>query len=192
MHQKLVKSSADFLMLWKMRCDFEMPKMSEEVFNKTDFSNISIRGQNIDIQFHIISPINVITGDSATGKSKMINDLGMLLEEHRLGGMKLESSFPVDFIKIMDSGSMLDKDFSRFSGGPYLIFIDNFDRYDSKELRDFIFKTKNVFCIISRGSLLGSVSKRGWYSLKSDGKSYRLVSFIRDGDEFMKLLGYED
>ena len=87
---------------------------------------------------------------------------------------------------------MLDKDFSRFSGGPYLIFIDNFDRYDSKELRDFIFKTKNVFFIMSRGSLLGSVSKRGWYSLKSDGKSYRLVSFIRDGDEFMRLLGYED
>lgn len=68
MHQKLAKRSADFLMIWKMRCNFEMPKMSEEVFNKTDFSNISIQGQNIDIQFHIISPINVITGDSATGK----------------------------------------------------------------------------------------------------------------------------
>lgn len=168
-----------------------MPKMSKEVFNATDFSNIKIHGPNADIQFHIIDPINVIVGDSAIGKSKMISDLAMMIEEHQLGGIKLESSFPIDFIKVMDSGSMLDKDFSRFSGGPYLIFIDNFDRYDSKELREFIFKTRNIFCIVSRGSLLGNVSKRGWYSLKCDGKKYRLVSFIKDNKEFMKLVGYE-
>lgn len=166
-----------------------MKQMTKQQILDTDFSNIKIKSSCFEIDFHIINNINIITGDSAIGKSKLIADLQNVIEENRLGTLKVDTSFPVEFIKIMDKGSLLDRDFSRFNGGPYLIFIDDFDRYDCKEIRDFIFHSKNIFFIVSRGSLLGRVSKRGWYSLECSGSSYKLVSFIKNNKRFMELVG---
>lgn len=79
--------------------------------------------------------INVIIGDSGTGKTKMINDLKSILNVY-YNGEHVESDTDLDTVVILDS--------ARIRNGEYkglrekTIFIDKFDRWATDELVDFV------------------------------------------------------
>lgn len=128
--------------------------------------------------------INVIIGDSGTGKTKMINDLKSILNIYYSGG-HVESDTDLDTVVILDS--------ARIRNGEYkglrkkTIFIDKFDRWATDELVDFVRNQYNCFFLIGRDRVCEVGSLMSINLLGYDGTTYRLINMYRDKKEFNSL-----
>ena len=123
----------------------------------------TVNYKNLKIDFPINNAVNVITGESASGKTKLMRDLYNALQMFRI-----------------------NKD------GGYILFIDNYDRFDNMELRKFVFRSRNIFFAVSRKVLPNCAAPRALNALVYEDGTYRLVNYISDRARFMRLIGYND
>lgn len=128
--------------------------------------------------------INVIIGDSGTGKTKMISDLECILEVY-YNGEHVESDVDLSTVVILDAIRIKSKEYKDLR--ERTIFVDNFDRCADDEFVNFVRNQYNCFFLIGRdracevGSLM-SINLLGY-----DGTTYRLINMYRNRKEFDSL-----
>ena len=86
----------------------------------------------INLDFQIINRVNVIIGESGISKSKLIKDLSSLMDVYESGNIDVQSSIPFDCFAILDGRYMTNEAYITLENDSYVIFIDDYDRYDSK------------------------------------------------------------
>jgi predicted ABC-class ATPase len=135
----------------------------------TDFHVKTKTGIKIDIPIN--AKVTIISGDSATGKTKMINTLSSLLQTHEI----IESSVDNDdiiVVKDMQSYKLLLHASYEYK----VIFMDKFDLTNFKESIPFIENSKNWFVLCAHRQLPSC----GWdkdsiLEMHHNGKEYELT-----------------
>lgn len=151
--------------------------------------------KSIKIDFPINNTVNVITGESASGKTKLMRDLQDTLRMFRVNNDFVECSVDINKVDVVDMEFIQSRSLKIdeiYKDGGYILFIDNYDRFDSAELRKFVFRSRNIFFAVSRKVLPNCVAPRALNALVYEDGTYKLVNYISDRPRFMKLLGYED
>lgn len=128
--------------------------------------------------------INVIIGDSGTGKTKMISDLKNILEVYYSGG-HVESDTDLSTVVILDAVKIKNSEYKDLR--EKTIFIDEFDRWATDELIDFVRNQYNCFFLIGRDRVCEVGSLMSINLLGYDGTTYRLINMYRDRKEFKSL-----
>ena len=111
-------------------------------------TGIYIKTEQTELHIPIYDKITVITGDSATGKTKMMRFL-KACKNARKNNVKIESSIDMDDILLVTDEDML-KMIIRTNEHEKIIFIDRFNNVYSEELLTFMNDSKNIFIIYNR------------------------------------------
>lgn len=155
----------------------------------------TVNYKNLKIDFPINNAVNVITGESASGKTKLMRDLYNALQMFRVNNDNVECSVDISKVDVVNmefiqSHSLKIEEI--YKDGGYILFIDNYDRFDNMELRKFVFRSRNIFFAVSRKVLPNCVVPRALNALVYEDGTYRLVNYISDRPRFMRLIGYND
>lgn len=140
-----------------------------------------------DIMFRIYEKFNIIDGDSAVGKSKLIQDIKLSITNQ--GSTK--SNWPLDKIRILEPYEMASCNVQSISDGNNIVFIDRFDDFYTDELFDKLIRLANTYFIVSREHQDDVGNSRGYNILQYDGEKYRLLNMVDNEPEIMKLKGFE-
>lgn len=136
---------------------------------KEGFHLISTKG--IEIHMPINAKISIISGNSATGKTKMMNDLADIIENDFVKSCNIEPSR----IKVLKDRQAFDFFMKENSVRESIIFIDNFELTNINRSAKFIEHSYNIFVISCKCRLPKiSCSLDSALSLTHDGKIYDL------------------
>lgn len=155
----------------------------------------TVNYKNLKIDFPINNAVNVITGEAASGKTKLMRDLYNALQMFRVNNDNVECSVDISKVDVVNMefiqshGLKIEK---IYKDGGYILFIDNYDRFDNMELRKFVFRSRNIFFAVSRKVLPSCVAPRALNALVYEDGTYRIVNYISDRARFMRLIGYND
>lgn len=155
----------------------------------------TVNYKNLKIDFPINNVVNVITGEAASGKTKLMRDLYNALQMFRVNNDNVECSVDISKVDVVDMEFIQShglKIEEIYKDGGYILFIDNYDRFDNMELRKFVFRSRNIFFAVSRKVLPNCVDLRALNALVYEDGTYRLVNYISDRPRFMRLIGYND
>ena len=155
----------------------------------------TVNYKNLKIDFPINNAVNVITGESASGKTKLMRDLYNALQMFRVNNDSVECSVDISKVDVVNMESIQShglKIEEIYKDGGYILFIDNYDRFDNMELRKFVFRSRNIFFAVSRKVLPNCAAPRALNALVYEDGTYRLVNYISDRARFMRLIGYND
>lgn len=127
----------------------------------------------IEINIPINAKVTIITGDSATGKTKMIKQLNDLLGTNEI----IESTVNKEQIEVIKDLAEFKRLYSMNIDNK-IIFIDKFDLTDFKVSIPFIEESNNLFVLCAHRSL----PECGWeedsiLEMHHDGKIYNLTKF---------------
>ena len=143
-------------------------------------NGIYIKTEETELHIPIYDKITVITGDSATGKTKMMHFLKACKSANKKNQAKVESSVNIDdIILITDeytSKLMIDK---QESGK--IIFIDRFNNLLSEELKEFIYESKNIFVLLGHRNVSELTSQDAVLCMKCDGNNYKCEQIYKYG-----------
>ena len=128
--------------------------------------------------------INVIIGDSGTGKTKMISDLKNM-PEVQYSGEPVKSDTDLSTVVILDAAKIKNSEYEELR--EKTIFIDEFDRWATDELIDFVRNQYNCFFLIGRDRVCEVGSLMSINLLGYDGTTYRLINMYRNKKEFEQL-----
>ena len=124
-----------------------------------------------EITIPINAKVSVISDDSASGKTKMINYIDSLLKSGNIA----ECNYDLDKIRVIKNikewNQFVEEDPIEYN----VVFVDNFDLTDFRESVPFIESLKNYFILCAHRRL----PKCGWCSesylrLEHDGLNYKL------------------
>lgn len=155
----------------------------------------TVNYKNLKIDFPINNAVNVITGESASGKTKLMRDLYNALQMFRINNDNVECSVDINKVDVVNMEFIQShglKIEEIYKDGGYILFIDNYDRFDNMELRKFVFRSRNIFFAVSRKVLPNCAAPRALNALVYEDGTYRLVNYISDRARFMRLIGYND
>ena len=155
----------------------------------------TVNYKNLKIDFPINNAVNVITGESTSGKTKLMKDLYNALQMFRVNNDSVECSVDISKVDVVNMEFIQShglKIEEIYKDGGYILFIDNYDRFDNMELRKFVFRSRNIFFAVSRKVLPNCVAPRALNALVYEDGTYRLVNYISDRARFTRLIGYND
>lgn len=143
----------------------------------------------VEITIPINNKVTIITGDSATGKTKMLNYLSKLLQDK---SEIIESKVKLDKVFVcMEAPNLfkvVDKGIENC-----LVFIDRFDRIsdDNKEIYDFITNSSNLFVLcVHKGIPQCGYNLKSILGLKHDGIRYEAKPLFKSQSDFMNNKKY--
>ena len=137
------------------------------------YGNIGISRDDLHVDLHFVTPLNVFTGYSSSGKTFLMNTLQDFKNLNSLKG--LESNTDLSDIIICKDESDIENLLSlheNYTGKT--IFIDRYDYLYSDELDKFILSGKNRIVIMSHTFherlKLGAISYNILYCTKEQSK----------------------
>lgn len=140
---------------------------------------IYIKINDCEISIPIYDKITVITGDSATGKTKMINFIKACLNSVR-NQAEIETSINLDDIIIIDDKYTMESVIKN-DEKKKIIFIDRFNILVDKNILQFIQKSQNIFILIGHRNLSELTMQDAVLIMKHDGHSYRCSQLYEHG-----------
>lgn len=142
-------------------------------------NGIYIKTEGTELHIPIYDKITVITGDSATGKTKMMGFL-KACKNARKNNVKIESSIDMDDILLVTDEDML-KMIIRTNEHEKIIFIDRFNNIYSQELLTFMNHSKNIFVIMGHRNISELTSQDAVLAMKCDGNNYSCEQIYKNG-----------
>ena len=142
-------------------------------------NGIHIKTEESVLHIPIYDKITVITGDSATGKTKMMNFL-KACKRAKKNNTKIESSvnlddillvFDEDTIKLIIEKKEKDR----------IIFIDRFNTVYSEKLEKFMTESKNIFIIMGHRNTSELTSQDAVLNMKCNGNNYECEQIYKNG-----------
>ena len=133
---------------------------------------IRVYNRFVRFDFEIERNISIIRGDSATGKTTLVNMIADYGNEGTASGVVLESS--IECIAMVGQGNNWKKFLEGISGS--IVFIDEGEKYvRSKEFSETIRGTDNYYVIATRDNLYSlPYSVDAIYEIKVSGKYGKL------------------
>lgn len=126
----------------------------------------------IQIDMPINAKVSVITGDSATGKTKMINDIAGLLRTNEI----TECNYDLDKIRVVRDMSEWRWLVQSISFEENIVFVDKFDLTDFKESIPFIEGSRNYFVLCAHRRLPEcDWCTESYLEIQHDGHLYKLM-----------------
>lgn len=144
--------------------------MSDTIFIRTDESSLEIP---------IYDKISVITGDSSTGKTKMMQFLKACKNAWR-NNVKIESNINLKDIILVDNEYTLESVIIRKESGKF-IFIDRFNILVNNDILNFMKDSKNIFVIIGHRNISELTSQDAVLRMKCDGNNYICEQIYKHG-----------
>lgn len=127
----------------------------------------TIIGESIDIPLY--DKVTVITGNSSSGKTKMINWLKAC---KKVPKEVKYSSIDLNNIIIISDEDDIEHIINSQTSGNY-IFIDHYSFLENNvDLYNFIRKSKNIFIIMGHRNTSGLTSQDAVLMMEHDGKHY--------------------
>jgi len=153
---------------------------------------IEIRSKlGVSITIPVHNKVSILTGDSATGKSKMINCLAELLQDNS----------EIDYCSVGDPNKLLicknKKDFEchieniklgkKEALAKAIVIIDRFDTMsDDKDILEFIRDYNAIFIVCAHKSFEQcGYSTNSMLGLKHDGNSYIAYKLFKTPGDYM-------
>ena len=142
-------------------------------------NNISIKTNNGEsIEIPLYNRIMIITGNSASGKTKMLKMLNACKNVHQ---EVKESSINVDDIVIITDKHQLRSIIDNNVKGKY-IFIDHYSFMENdKSIYNFIKTSNNIFVIMGHRNAKGLAIQDAILTLEHDGKNYTCKQVYEHG-----------
>lgn len=142
-------------------------------------NGIFIKTEETELNIPIYDRITVITGDSATGKTKMMKFLDAC-KKAKKNQIKIEANVNIDDIILVDDEYtlqlMIEKNESK-----KIIFIDRFNTLFSDELLKFMSKSDNMFIIMGHRNVSELTSQDAVLNMICDGNNYRCEQVYKNG-----------
>lgn len=140
---------------------------------------IHIKAIDTELYIPIYDKVTVITGDSATGKTKMLNFLKECKNASR-NQIEVKSTINLEDIIIVDDNYFLDIIIEKQEKSK-TIFIDRANLLINDNVLNFMNKSNNVFILIGHGNVSKLASQDAVLSLKHDGKKYVCTKMYPNG-----------
>lgn len=133
------------------------------------------------MELPIYDKITVITGDSATGKTKLIKWIQSCKNVYKDNPAEIiEHTMDLNDIIIIDSKESVDNLLTSDYSYKY-IFIDRFNTLNTKELTNYVINSNNVFILIGHGNIEEYASQDAVLGIKHDGKHYGFYQIYKYG-----------
>lgn len=142
-------------------------------------NGIHIKTEETVLHIPIYDKITVITGDSATGKTKMMNFL-KACKSAKKNNEKIEASINLEDILLVFDEDTIKLLIENKEEGK-IIFIDRFNTMQSKELIEFVNESKNIFIIMGHRNVSELTSQDAVLNMKCDGNSYKCEQIYGNG-----------
>lgn len=142
-------------------------------------NGIHIKTEETVLHIPIYDKITVITGDSATGKTKMMNFL-KACKSAKKNNTKIESSVNIDDILLVFDEDTLKLIMEKKEEGR-IIFIDRFNTMQSQEIAKFMDESKNIFIIMGHRNVSELTSQDAVLNMKCDGNNYQCEQIYING-----------
>ena len=142
-------------------------------------TGIYIKTEETELHIPIYDKITVITGDSATRKTKMMGFL-KACKNARKNNTKIESSIEINDILLVSDEDMLKMIIEK-NESKKIIFIDRFNNVYSEELLTFMNDSKNIFIIMGHRNISELTSQDAVLAMKCDGNNYRCEQVYKNG-----------
>ena len=145
--------------------------------------NIEIKS-GVSIIIPINNKVNIITGDSATGKTKMVSYLDTILED--TSEVTKKSVDLSNIIICKDEKSV--KEYIKQDVKNKIFIIDRFDTMsDDREIIDFMDESSNIFIVCAHKSFEQcGYSTDSMLGLKHDGMSYEAYKLFETPADYMR------
>ena len=142
-------------------------------------SKIIIKTHYNTIVIPIYDKISVITGDSATGKTKMLRLLNSIKKSVD-SGEKIESNIQLDDIVIINDKYTLDLTIKCDIKGK-IIFIDRGNILLDDENIKFLHESNNIFIVMGHRNITGITSQDAILGLDHDGINFTCYQIYEKG-----------
>lgn len=142
-------------------------------------NGIYIKTEGTELHIPIYDKITVITGDSATGKTKMMGFL-KACKNARKNNTKIESSIDINDILLVSDEDMLKMIIEK-NESEKIIFIDRFNNVYSEELLTFMNDSRNIFIIIGHRNISELTSQDAVLAMQCDGNNYYCEQIYKNG-----------
>ena len=133
-------------------------------------NGIYIKTEDSELHIPIYDKITIITGDSATGKIKMMRFL-KAYKNARKNNTKIESTINLNDILLVSDENMINLIMDK-KEHEKIIFIDRFHTIYSKKLVTFMNESKNIFIIIGHRNVSELTSQDAVLTMRCDGTNY--------------------
>lgn len=140
---------------------------------------IYIKTENSELHIPIYDKITVITGNSSTGKTKMVSFLKACKSSKR-NGANIESSIPLDDIVLISDEYTLNLMMAGNEKNK-IIFIDRFNILATNELMQFMHTSNNLFIILGHRNITELTSQDAVLSMQCTGNSYICKQMYKNG-----------
>lgn len=136
---------------------------------------------NNSLYIPIKDKISVITGNSASGKTKMINWLIACKKVIKYNPNEIiECSTNLDDIEILtnenDIKALLDNKYNN-----KIIFIDRLNLYITEQLLDYMRDSKNIYIVTGHRNISEITGQDAVLGMKHDGKNYICYLIYENG-----------
>lgn len=135
--------------------------------------------ETLDIPLY--DKVTVLTGDSATGKTKMLGWLSACKSVSKENPNEIvETSVNLEDITIITSEEMVK---SLLKGEYYhkIIFIDRFMLWANTDLIEYIYNSENIYIILGHRNTSEITSQDAVLGLRHDGKNYTCYQIYENG-----------
>lgn len=123
--------------------------------------------------------VTVITGESATGKTKMLDWLKACKVAYTSNEI-IESSVNLEDIIVVQDREMVDS-LIQLNVECKIIFIDRVSLFHSLALAEFIQSSKNLFILLGHRNVTELTSQDAVLGLRHDGKHYNCYQIYENG-----------
>ena len=142
-------------------------------------NGIYIKTEEAELYIPIYDKITVITGDSATGKTKMMGFLRACKNAMK-NNIKIESTINLNDILLVSDEDTLNLLIKKGENGK-IIFIDRFNSLFCEEVLKFMTNSKNIFIIMGHRNISELTSQDAVLNMKCDGTNYYCEQIYKNG-----------
>lgn len=142
-------------------------------------SSIIIETPYNKISIPLYDKITVITGDSATGKTKMINLLDSIKKTYK-NDTSIKANINLDSVVIVTDKYTLNL-MEKTNETNKIVFIDRGNVVLDRDSIEFIHESNNIFIIMGHRNISGITSQDAILGLKHDGITYSCYQIYEYG-----------